>query len=230
MKSRSLFPFIFLLLSYATLPLQGQDSVALKKIKSFTQHILTFSKEYPQEKAYLHFDNTSYYLGENIWFKAYVVTAAHNTLSPLSKTFYVELITAEGNVVETKKLKIEDGQCHGQFLLPDSLFPGFYEVRAYTRYSLNVDNDYMFSRVFPVYNKPYKSGDYLQNMRERPRSQRVIQYRQEYDQKENLSLTFYPEGGNLVAGLNSKVAFKAKGKDGENVTVLELFTMPMVRS
>lgn len=220
MKLRSLFPFLFFVFSYAGISLQAQDSVALRKIKSYSQHFSNFSKEYPQEKAYLHFGNAAYYMGETIWFKAYVVTAEHNTLSPLSKTLYVELITTEGNVVEAKKMKIADGQCYGQFSLPDSLFPGFYEVRAYTRYSLNVDKDYMFSRVFPVYNRPYKTDDYsIPKMRERPRSQRAIQFRKEYEQKENLSLTFYPEGGNLVAGLNSKIAFKAKGKNGENVTV-----------
>ena len=32
-------------------------------------------------------------------------------------------------------------------------------------------------------------------------------------------MSFYPEGGNLVSGLKSKVAFKATGKDGENATV-----------
>lgn len=197
-----------------------QDSTATNKLTAFAKHFSNFSKEYPQEKVYLHFDNIAYYLGETIWFKGYVVTAEQNELSPLSKTLYVELITVEGDVVETKKLKIEAGQCHGQFQLPDSLFSGFFEVRAYTRYSLNEAKDYQFSRVFPVYNKPNKAGDYsIQKMRERAHSQRVIQFRKEYEQKGNLSMSFYPEGGNLVTGLTSKVAFKAKGKDGENAIV-----------
>ena len=27
---------------------------------------------FPQERVYLHFDNSAYYLGETMWFKAYV--------------------------------------------------------------------------------------------------------------------------------------------------------------
>mgnify|MGYP006197290485 CR=1 FL=1 len=37
--------------------------------------------------------------------------------------------------------------------------------------------------------------------------------------KNNLSLNFFPEGGAMVAGIRSKVAFKAVGKDGLGVAV-----------
>jgi len=213
--------FIFLLLSFCmSMYLSAQDVASVRKLTSFINNINIFSRDYPQEKVYLHFDNTAYRLGETIWFKAYVVTAELNALSDMSKTLYVELITGEGNVLETRKLKLEGGQCHGDFLLRDSLFTGFYEVRAFTRYMLNQDKEYLFSRVFPVYNKPKKAGDYsTPSMRERFRSKRVPQYRKEYEQKGILALTFYPEGGNLISGIPSKVAFKATGKNGENATV-----------
>jgi len=123
------------------------------------------------------------------------VRAERNALSQLSKTLYVELITAEGDVLETKKLKIDNGQCSGEFQLKDSLFSGFYEVRAYTRYMLNQEKEYLFSRVFPVYEKPKKTGDYsTPKIRERYRSQRVPQFRKEYEQKGKLALSFFPEG------------------------------------
>jgi len=196
------------------------DTIALQKLKSFAKKINTFSKEYPQEKVYLHFDNTAYYLSETLWFKGYVVTAAGNALSPLSNTLYVELISPEGNILETKKLKIEDGQCHGDIKLPtSSSFAGFYEVRAYTRFMLNWDKEYLFSRVFPVYDKPVEEGLYRHIITERSPAQRVPNMRKEYEQKGNLAMSFFAEGGNLVAGLKSKVAFKATGKNGESVTV-----------
>ena len=105
-----------------------QDSVRLK-LNSFVRNINTFNNLYPQEKVYLHFDNTGYYLGETIWFKAYLATAENNRLSGLSKVLYVELLTPEGDIVETKKLKIEDGQAHGEFALKDIPYAGFFEVR-----------------------------------------------------------------------------------------------------
>ncbi len=220
MKLRLLFLLIVLSFCYTTVSLHAQDSVALSKLKSYSQHILKFSKEYPQEKAYLHFDNTSYYLGETIWFKAYVVRAEYNSLTQLSKTLYVELVTPEGNVLDTRKLKIDNGQCHGDFLLRDSLIAGFYEVRAYTRYMLNQDKEYIFSRVFAIYDKPKNAGDFsIQTMWQRPFSLRVPTVRKEYNQKEELSVSFFPECGNLIAGIESKVAFKAMDKAGQNAII-----------
>ena len=111
-----------------------------------------FGKYNPQEKVYLHFDNTGYYLGETMWFAAYVVTAPQLRPTEMSKVLYVELLTPEGRIVETKKLKIEEGRCHNGFeLSPAQLSPGFYEVGAYTRVMLNWEETY-FSRVFPIIN------------------------------------------------------------------------------
>ncbi|MBR3877275.1 MAG: hypothetical protein IKJ23_03740, partial [Bacteroidaceae bacterium] len=42
------------------------DSAALRALQ--VGYIL------PPERVYLHFDNTSYYLGETIWFKAFVTS------------------------------------------------------------------------------------------------------------------------------------------------------------
>ena len=199
--------------------LQAQDSTAIRKIVSYSKHFSTFSNDYPQEKVFLHFDNSAYFLGETLYFKAYVVTADRNALSQLSKTLYVELVSPEGNIVETKKIKIENGQCHGEFKILTTKFAGFYEVRAYTRYMLNFDPGTIFSRVLPVYDKPIVDGNYKHVMTERAPSQRIPQLRKDLNQKETLNITFFPEGGNLITGLKSKVAYKATGKNGENVTV-----------
>ncbi|MBR5890523.1 MAG: hypothetical protein IKZ18_00640, partial [Bacteroidaceae bacterium] len=34
---------------------------------------------FPQERVYLQFDNTAYYLGETLWFKAYVTEGVKDT-------------------------------------------------------------------------------------------------------------------------------------------------------
>ena len=77
---------------------------------------------------YLHFDNTSYYKGEHIWFKAYVVDGASLKASDLSRILYVELVNPIGFPVETLKLMVRNGQTSGSFLLKDTLNAGFYEV------------------------------------------------------------------------------------------------------
>ena len=42
-----------------------------------------------QEKVYLHLDNTSYYKGDTIWYKSYVVRADSLTYSDMSHILYV---------------------------------------------------------------------------------------------------------------------------------------------
>ena len=99
---------------------------------------------FPEERAYLHFDNTAYYLGEEIWFKAYVTSGVNDEPTTMSRVLYVELVSPEGYVVKTNKYKIENGCCHGSFELTPLLLSGYYEVRAYTRYMLNRGKESIF--------------------------------------------------------------------------------------
>ncbi|MDD3322730.1 MAG: hypothetical protein PHS59_14925 [Paludibacter sp.] len=217
MKKTNLLLLLLLLLSGSLL---GQQDSTILKLNKFVDNIEKFNFLYPQEKVYLHFDNTAYYRGETIWFKSYVVTAENNMLSPLSKVLYVELLTPEGDILETKKLKIENGQAHGEFTLKDSLYSGFYEVRAYTKCMLNFDENGIFSRVFPVYDKPRVEGVYSsKTMTVRPKTKRVLSYREKTEKLDKIDISFYPEGGNLVYGLSNKIAFKATDKQGKSIDV-----------
>ena len=176
-----------------------------------------FGRTVPQEKVYLHFDNTSYYQGDKIWFKCYVVTADQNRLSNLSKTLYVELLGPDGVVKDKRSLRIEKGVCNGNFELNQIPFQsGFYEIRAYTKYMTNFGEGTIFSRIFPVFDLPKTDGDYserrmvrMQNVNVKSQNRRNMVFR-----NEKLNLKFYPEGGNLVKGIESMVAFEATSAYG----------------
>ncbi|MCD7710068.1 MAG: hypothetical protein LUI04_01765 [Porphyromonadaceae bacterium] len=197
----------------------GQVDSAVLALADLVKTYNRFGMYNPQEKVYLHFDNTGYYLGETIWFQAYVVAAPQLRPTELSKVLYVELLTPEGRVVETKKLKIEEGRANGEFLLTDgTLVEGFYEVRAYTRVMLNWEGTY-FSRVFPVFDKPVKEGLYNQKMGKNLGSGKYSGWRPETKKDKSPNVVFYPEGGDLVAGLPSIVAFKATDDEGRGVSV-----------
>ena len=184
------------------------DTLVLKSIIT--------SRALPQERVYLHFDNSGYYLGETMWFKAYCVSGnGTNVAAPQSKVLYVELCAPEGYVVETKKFKLDEkGTCNGEFELKPSLLSGYYEVRAYTRYMLNWGDDAVFSRVFPVYDKVNGDNFDFRNILDRKRG---FLYRGEWVTQESKEpmLTFYPEGGNLINGVETKVAFELRDKGGK---------------
>jgi len=194
-----------------------------------------------QEKVYLHLDNNCYYRGEEIWFKAYVVRADDNNYTDLSRLLYVELLSPDGLLVERQTIKIsEDGDGEGSFYLTDSLYSGFYEIRAYTRWMMNfcvtehpsnyesrrlfynkqMASDFyrlygtVYSRVVPVYETPEKQGEYnLKYIVERPKT------RLDKELKANLKVNFYPEGGHLIAGTKARVAFEAVNELGEQVDI-----------
>lgn len=190
---------------------------ATQRLANYIKHINRFATDCPQEKVYLHFDNTGYYVGDTIWFKAYTVFAETVKPTTLSRVLHVELVTPRGEIVDSRKLKIVDGQCHGEFALSDDYRGGFYEVRAYTRGMLNFGDDYIFSRVFPVYSAPEISGNYeakemdsfFGEKKERPSPAT-------YDK---VNLTFFPEGGHAVKGLRSRIAFRSSGSKGEDIRV-----------
>ena len=131
-----------------------------------------------QEKIYIHTDNNSYFVGDTIWYKAYVLRADDLRPTDMSRLLYVELLTPDGYLVERQRIIIDHNtQSYGQFALPDTMYSGYFELRAYTRWQLNfnvterphsgMDDEWFFnkqlardyfrdyeglySRVFPIY-------------------------------------------------------------------------------
>ena len=111
-----------------------------------------YNKKYAQEKVHLHLDKPYYAIGDNIWFKAYVVNTQTNEPTDISKALYVELINEE-NVVKTQlKLPIQAGISWGDFQLPDSLSGGNYRIRAYTQWMRNAGPAYFFDKTLKIGN------------------------------------------------------------------------------
>ena len=209
----------------------GQDTRSdevSRELMRFSGNIYQFNRIFPQEKVYLEFDNTAYFQGETIWFKAFVTHATTLQRAP-SKVLYVDLLAPTGHLLSRLKLKVVAGQCDGAFPLMDvataqarekrgiTVYPsGFYEIRAYTQNMLDFNQETVFSRVLPVYTTPKHVGEYDEStvilQEKNPLVESIRQQDKEPDDKVNLS--FYPEGGDLVEGLTCNVAFKATGKDG----------------
>ena len=75
---------------------------AQSPLDTLAMRAIMVNQLFPQERVYLHFDNSAYYLGETMWFKAYVTSGLTDDEKPQSRVLYVELCAPEGYVVETK--------------------------------------------------------------------------------------------------------------------------------
>ncbi len=195
-------------------------------------------KSVTQEKIYIHTDNNCYFVGDTLWYKAYVVMADSLKPTRYSKVLYVELLTPDGYLVERQQLYIrDDGTTTCQFVLNDSLYSGYYEVRAYTKWQLNFNRkirphssqnrfefysrqfetnyfreyEGLYSRVLPIYEKPKQPGDYTDKcIIPRPK-QRI------YADKPEIQVKFYPEGGHIIEGMDCRIAYEVKDNDGQEL-------------
>lgn len=205
---------ISLLCTLLTAYVSGEVPPAKVVFQQYMNQAQTFANNYPREKAYLHFDNTSYYVGDTIWFKAYVTLAEKLVYSAISRPLYVELVDQTGNIVDRQIIKLTQGEGNGQFILPRSMLSGYYEVRAYSRWMLAFNEPQYFSRTFPIYQlansdkleRSITNYELSSSMENRP-----------LETKEKLDVRFFPEGGQLVEGVTSQVAFKAESKNEGNI-------------
>ncbi len=230
MKHRT-FIILFALLASA--------DVLASSLDSLVRRLQLFGERIPQEKVFVHMDNTCYFLGDTIWFAAYTCRTNNDRPSKISRILYTELWNNDGYLVERKLVNMNNGRGRGFFALPDSLYAGYYELRAYTRWQLNWgqtehehswsaelwffnrqlakeyyrDYDKLYSRVFPVYDKPREEGRYSHDMTLRP----LRRYFKNGKASPSLQLKLYPEGGNLIAATPNRVAFEVTTEEGEPV-------------
>ena len=170
---------------------QGKDSL----LKKFT----SYRKNAYQEKLYAHIDRAHYLTGETLWFKIYCVDGSFHRPSDLSKVVYVEIIDKMNRPLLQTKISISRGAGDGSILIPASLTSGNYRFRAYTQWMKNFSADFYFEKMITIINPFVKleTGPL-------PRST-------------GWNVQFFPEGGNLVVGLESKVAFKINDASGTGI-------------
>ena len=176
--------------------------------ESLTEKIIAKLEKYrvstPQEKVYLHFDKPYYMAGETMWFKGYLFDGTLHKIDSVSRVMYVDLIDeTQGKIIASRKLNC-DGSTHGDIALPDSLEEGVYQIRAYTNYMRNYSEEYFFHQDFKIYQGSVK------NRLTDANAQKMTQV---------ADVQFFPEGGNSVVGLDSRIGFKALNILGKGVDI-----------
>lgn len=104
------------------------------------------------EKAYLHTDKPYYLPGDTLWFKAYMNYSYLGLIESLSTVLHVELIDQHdgGRILIEKKLKIEDGEAWGEFVIPQNYSSDYVAIRAYTNWQRNFGDDPFFLKYLPI--------------------------------------------------------------------------------
>jgi len=163
-----------------------------------------YRKQVLQEKLFVHTDKSVYLTGEILWFKIYEVDAFFHMPFAISAVAYVELLDKNDKPLLQAKLALNKGDGNGSFDLPVMLNSGNYKLRAYTNWMKNFSPDYFFEKTVMIIN--------TQKITDSDQPPQTLQRH----------IDFFPEGGNLVNSLRSKVAFRVtdqygKGMDCEGI-------------
>ena len=152
-----------------------------------------------RELVYLQTDKGIYETGEDLWFKTYTLDAQSLALSDRSKTLFVEMLNAKDSIVWQEKYPILSGIAEGHVYVDKDLKEGDYRIHAYTRFSFLNDT---LRPVYPKKIRVIKSIAYKGTNSPQEKDQPVAR------------LSFFPEGGYLIDGIPTKVAFKALDEKG----------------
>lgn len=154
----------------------------------------------PPEKLYLQTDKPYYAAGDTIWLSAFAVDGILHETGATSRVAYAQLINSTGDLIDQRIIRLTDGRGQADITLSDSLVAGDYQLVAFTNWMRNQPADYFFRQNLHVW-------------RTRPTAQRQPVAAPTPD------LQFFPEGGQLVAGIPCRVAFKATDSHGQALAV-----------
>lgn len=164
-----------------------QSTVSCCYAQRFDSLVNQYNAKFPQEKIYLHFDNNSYLPGSDIGFKAYLMDGPEP--SKLNRNLYTDWYDSDGNLLAHQTSPILLSSAFGTFSIPIAYKGNAVTMIAYTGWMLNFDSAFLFRKQITI----------LQPKVSSPVASSLPSYR----------LQFFPEGGEMVSGLTSFVAFKA---------------------
>lgn len=187
------------LLTYTCVPCFCQQTVDEAWVASINEEYAAF----PSELIYLQTSKGIYETGEDLWFKAYQLNSQSFAFSNQSQTLYLQMINNKDSIVWQEKYPVENGMVFGHVYVGEKLADGDYFLEAYTRHSFYNDTTGILSsrKVRIVKNIAHDNQQ------------------SEDVGKDSLRFDVFPEGGNLISGLPSRVAFKATNGKGFPVEV-----------
>ncbi len=195
-------------MNWITLSLFIFISLFISKASTAQNNELLSQRQVPDaiEKVYLQTDRDFFFLGDTIWFKAYLLDGQNLSLVSDIQNLYVELIDSQGKIRQEQVLLSEYGQASGSIIIPDTSVTGPFVIRAYTDYQKNFGEEMIFHKTIRI--------SETKNSFELESDLPVIK-----KEKPEVDVSFFPEGGFLLTGTQNLVAFKAVDQTGMGVPI-----------
>lgn len=197
---------LYLLLLIAFTTSAKSQSAQTNSLDSFSAKIITNIKANDKPRAYLVTDKSVYRAGEYIWFRAFLLNTVSQKLTGKNKFLFVDMVNDKDDVVSRVILDAADKQLSSRILFPDTLTGGYYWLRAYTAQMVETDTN-------NIYIKPlYVVGKTNNNNRSALKNNNG-------NKDDAPTINFYPEGGNIVPGINCTVALQTSIKNSAPLSI-----------
>jgi len=192
MKTRYPFHFqsiVFILFLLSSFSVDAQDdSEVLDVYEDYT--------DAAREVVYMHLNKSTYISGESIGFTAYVMDKKDKKPSLLTTNLYVSIEDKNKKVIKQKLIKVDDGVASNTFEL-DSLFTsGYYNIKAYTNWMLNFNEQNHYVESIKIINPEDKDYD----------EEQLVEHK--------IDVQFLPESGHLLDGVLNNIGVVVKDNLG----------------
>ncbi|PTX58529.1 hypothetical protein C8N46_11319 [Kordia periserrulae] len=171
---------------------------------SFGQTQTTIEDEYysyfklPREGLFLHLNKTTYFKGEEIWFKGYAYDQRNQLASKGTTNIKVGIYDDEGNQVKKGLYAAQNGVTYGNFAVDSIFSAGTYYIKAETNWMKNFKENDAFIQKIEILTDTQTTDN---------TKGEVAKY----------DFQFLPEGGHLVANTLSNIGFKVIDNNGKGV-------------
>ncbi|WP_316765748.1 carboxypeptidase-like regulatory domain-containing protein [Pedobacter frigiditerrae] len=156
----------------------------------------------PLGKIYLQTDRETYIGGDDIWYSVYL-TKPIEAQTIYNYNLYVELISAQQALVTRQVIELKNDRAAADIKLPDSMKAGKYWLRAYISPKQNHANYAIFEKQINIIGLNENVVNLADHKIEQDNEKPIIQ--------------FFPEGGTLVNGISTHIAYKIRHSSPQNL-------------
>jgi len=155
--------------------------------------------ELPRETLYTHLNKTTFIVGEEVWFKAYVHERHSNLPSKATTNINVGIYDNNGKLIKNRLWLATNGGANGNILIDSTYTTGDYFIKASTNWMKNFKESDTFIQKIRIIANDFEDIE--------PETKTNI-----YD------FQFLPEGGHLLTGVNNTLGFKLIDGNGKGVS------------
>ncbi len=173
--------------------LRFDDEFFKQQVTTDTEVTASFDKAFDAyekwnpEKLFVRTDKESYYAGETVWMRTYLMNAISHLPVNVPSLIHLQLLNIDGETLFHHRLNSVNGGASANFNLVETLTEGDYLIRAFTDRMSSRDLASNFRRVIHV-------TGFTGDVQTTP------------DSKPNLE--FFPEGGDLIDGIETTIGFR----------------------